>query len=241
MKSPARVLLMVFLALLATGSLGANAAQDRPQEGYWSCTSGYENNPIYVTPVWDATEDAAEVRNAFVKMLSTKYSYTGRVSCSRADKPPTNLAAYQAGLVQQYAQWQKSGKTIVQTGWTNQPEAARPRGGQTPATAGQARPGGSPVKWGVCRLVALAPGAQPRVGPYRTYISGAFVRGTTSETDLARAFGEFLSTKYGLGNTTPQCASGESEAEAQAILKGWMDDSAKNGTAIESGWKYTPR
>ena len=66
MISPTRFLPLAFLLCFAFVPFRNAAAQsDRPAEGRWLCFSGYENNPIYVTPVWNGTHIGDEVQAAF--------------------------------------------------------------------------------------------------------------------------------------------------------------------------------
>ena len=127
MKSLTALLVLASSVFLISVPARRLAGQtDRPAEGHWACTSGNEFPTIYVTPVWDGIATMNDVSSAFAQQLSTKYGYKGRVSCSRANMSGSALAGFQAGNEQQYSQWQKSGKQVVQTGWTYSSARAAP-------------------------------------------------------------------------------------------------------------------
>lgn len=124
--------------------------------------------------------------------------------------------------------------------------AAIAEAGESPPFAKPNSP--TPTSWGICRAVGVAvPGFKPtslaesrKRAARRTYLTAPMVR-TIGETDLSLAFAAFLSQKYGVGNTMPQCGSAQSRSAAEAAIRGWKDENAKyevQGELIETGWQY---
>lgn len=123
MKSPARILVIAASFLLSLAPLRGLAAQpNRVLAGHWGCTSLQSADTIYVSSLWDGTATMPAVGAAFTDRLATKYGYkAGRVSCSRADMAGSTFAKIDADREKQFAQWEKSGKKVIRTGWTYGP------------------------------------------------------------------------------------------------------------------------
>jgi hypothetical protein len=249
MKTPTAVLVVASAMCLAIAPVRTLAGQDdRPADGHWSCFSGYEDNPIYVTPVWDARATAYDVGAKFREMLATKYNYKGRVSCGRADIGGSTLAGLQAGKEQEQAQWRKNGKTIVQTGWTLGATNAAPSSVGQPApnppagrSGGTAAPSSaqSPTMYELCRQLGRGDGLRGTTG-VTVYFSGIMERGNVNDEDFVKGFSAFLGTKYGRPNTTPECGAYPSQAEAQKAIDTWMAGSTVN-KYVQTGWTYSPK
>jgi hypothetical protein len=207
-------------------SAAAAAAQgDREMDGYWFCYSQPDQDPIYVTPVWDARVIQDLITIEFRKVLAAKYNYKGLVSCGAASKAfaQNTFAKTEADHQQQIAVWQKSGRKIVQTGWTS----AQP-------------PIGPPAaNWSACGATIVANGGSPYAGPFETYVTAAFDAGSASQGDQEAAFTTFLKTKYAIATTDlhPQCTMMGDEAGAQRAIKIWTDNGSRRGKVIETGWK----
>ena len=210
----------VFLTVLPIRRLAAQS--DRPAEGHWACFSAYEDNPIYVTPVWDGTATMDDVNSAFAHLLLTKYGYKGRVSCSRADMSGSTLAGLSAGREQEFAQWRKNGKQVVPTGWTY------------PLTK--------------VATIALAPDRHfsvcysQRTTEGKMYFSPV-VQTRADEAALKDAFVHYLAKQYGYapkygyrGFLT--CYTGLSQADAETMRKGNINNTRAVGetTVVEIEW-----
>lgn len=128
--------LCVTSALLAVVA-GAVTAQDRPQAGYWECRTIAPDGTLYVTPIWEATAAWDDVNERWTQFLSGKYGYKGQATCSRANLPSAKTKAqFEAEQSQYLAQVRKSGKPVIQTGWTNSPASpAAPVAAPAPAPA----------------------------------------------------------------------------------------------------------
>ena len=238
MKSPTIVLFAVWLAIAPVRKLAGQS--DRPADGRWSCFSGYEDNPIYVTRVWDAKAVMDDVGAKFKEFLSAKYAYKGRVSCGRADMGTSTLAGLQAGKEQEQAQWRKNGKTIVQTGWT----FGGANAGASPAAAGQPAPGPSPssaqktTQYEVCRMLGQGDGVRGTRG-ITVYFSGIIPRANLNDEDFVKGFSAYMTKQYGIPvNRVPDCAAYPSQGEAQKGIDGWMGESKIN-KYVQTGWTYT--
>jgi hypothetical protein len=249
MKTSTILLAVASSIVLAVAPARRLAGQsDLPADGHWSCFSGYENDPIYVTPVWDARAALDDVQSAFKQFLSTKYSYKGRVSCGRADMGKSTLAGLQAGKEQEQAQWRKNGKTIVQTGWTNgSGGAASPAAGQ-PASNPPTQPGGGAkpaasgqnvTQYEVCRMLGRGDGLRGTTG-IPVYFSGIMQRGKFDDQDFIKGFAAYMAKQYGTPPTrTPECAAYPSQTEAQKGIDGWMAESKIN-KYVQTGWTLAP-
>jgi hypothetical protein len=247
MKSPTVFLFAssVFLAIVPVQKLAGQS--ELPADGHWSCVSGYEDNPVFVTPVWDGRAAMDDVKDAFKQFLSAKYSYKGRVSCGRADIGGSTLAGLRAGKEQEQAQWRKNGKTVVQTGWTfgSANAAASPAAGQpAPSPPPQERGGAAATSsaqkttmYEVCRMLGQGDGVRGTRG-ITIYFSGIMPRGNVNDEDYANAFSAYMVKRYGLPPRTPECGAMPSRAEAQKAINGWMNESKIN-KYVQTEWTYT--
>jgi hypothetical protein len=243
MKSPTGVFVLAVAVGLTIAPVQRLTGQsDLAADGRWSCFSGYEDNPIYVTPVWDARGIADDVAAKFKEMLATKYNYKGRVSCGRADMATSTLAGLQAGKEQEQAQWRKNGKTIVQTGWTygSAGAATTPPAGQPatnpPAPAAGASSSQTPTMYELCRQLGRGDGLRGTTG-VTVYFSGIMERGKFNDEDFVKGFSAYLGKKYGRPNTSPECVAYPSKAEAQKAIDTWKAGSKVN-KYVQTGWTY---
>ncbi|HEV8196882.1 MAG TPA: hypothetical protein VGP87_09605 [Gemmatimonadales bacterium] len=242
MRTPPARLVTACAILLAFAPVRTVLAQDdRPAAGRWLCFSAFESDPIYVTSAWDGTAAMAEVRSAFSQMLASRYGYKDRISCSRANIASSTLAGVEAGRKARDAQWEKSGKKIVQTGWTfGSPDAAAaapPANPPSPAPAPAAS--AQPAQWAVCRMTTGPNGAK------KNYVSGVMaLPGTIDKDSLAKRFAGFLRTMYKVIQRTAQCGTSPSETGATAQLKAWIDAAARHratyGPTTDTHWVMTP-
>jgi hypothetical protein len=58
--------------------------------------------------------------------------------------------------------------------------------------------------------------------------------------DIVKAFGAFISAKYGPERDNPRCNVRTSEAGVHAMQKDWIAEANKIGKAITTGWKHAP-
>jgi hypothetical protein len=241
MRTPTAGLVTAFSILLALAPIRTVVAQDdRPAAGRWLCFSGFESDPIYVTAAWDGTAAMAEVRSAFSQMLASRYGYKDRISCSRANLAGSTRAGVEAGRKARDAQWEKSGKKIVQTGWTfGSPDAAAaapPANPPSPAPAAGAS--AQSGQWAVCRMTTGPNGAK------KNYVSGVMeLPGTIGKDSLAKRFAGFLRTMYKVIQRTAECGASPSQDGAAAQLKAWKDAAAKHpatyGPTTDTHWVLT--
>lgn len=209
---------VVFPAVAAAEGAGA-------VDGYWFCYSMADQDPVYVTPVWDKKAVQDDVQLGFKKVLGAKYNYQGIVMCSVLDKAyaQNTLAKAEETKAQQVAAWQKGGTKIVQTGWTsNEP-----------------RVGPAAVHWSACGAMILAKGGVPASGPFEMYVSAPFDAGNATVPAQQAAFEAFLRTKYGITTTSlhAQCTPTGDEDSARSAIKFWMDKGSRRGKAIDTGWE----
>jgi hypothetical protein len=238
--------LVGFLVLAASAAFGATPVDarppqsDRPTEGYWSCFSGPEDDPIYFTGVWEERALATEVHAAFVKFLADKYGYTGWVSCSTATKGPSDLAKAKASSLELQRHYQQVvGKKVIDTGWTHQQTAATAESKTAPLPGAATAPG-APTHWAACRIDRLPPDAKSLFTGYNIYISDVFPL-DPKVTNLVKSYGEFISAKYGPERDNPLCNVRTSEEGVRAMHKTWIDEANKIGKAILTGWTYAPQ
>ena len=112
-----RSLLLVPLVFVAAAP-ALPAQSDRPAKGWFRCDTNTGGVTIYATPFFDWTGTFDELQNGFQQHLLTKYGYKERVSCSMASPNGTTLAALQADIQRQYAQFRAQGKKVVEIPWT---------------------------------------------------------------------------------------------------------------------------
>ncbi len=222
------VALAAGLTVLAMPSAAA-AQGDSPHDGYWYCYSLPGDDPIYITPVWAASAVPDDVQTAFKKMLTEKYNYQHQVLCSYADKSAreNTLEKTQADAKAMFGFYEKQGKRIVQTGWTN------PTGTAPPA----------PVTWGLCRAIVVLPGGTVSNGPFEIYLSDAFSASYSASLsrEAREAFKTFVASKYGVNgaNVNPACEVVESEATALNGLRVWaLDATRRRSKLIQTGWTF---
>lgn len=231
MRSILRFCVLGSLVCLTIVAVGASPGQNRPDNYYWSCYSGFETDPVYVSGVWEARVEPSEVYAAFRKFLADKYSYTGQVNCSMLSPVlGMDLAKARAAQLDVQQQWQKKGKKVIDTGWTH---------GGSPAPGGGAPP---TVMWATCRLSVPKPGQPSRRPELQTYLSDATPWAGASQAEVAAAFAEFVRTKYALTvGVRAECVGTPKESDVQQALKGWEDEAAKyQHEVIKTGWKFTP-
>jgi len=241
MRSPTHRYVTAFSIRLGLAPVRTLIAQtNRPAAGHWACFSGFEFDPIYVTPVWDGTATMENVQTAFTQMLATRYGYQGRVSCSRANMSGSTLAGVEAGRKDRDAQWEKSGKKVVQTGWTfgaPDPAPAAPAENPPSPSPSPAAASPEPAKWAVCRMTGALMGAT------KSFVSAVMEPpGTIDKDSLERAFARFLGTKFKVTPHNTECATSPSQSGAAAKLKAWMDEAAKHraryGPTADTRWVY---
>lgn len=234
-----RVILAVSVGFIVR-PVDASALQNGPEDYYWSCYSGSETDSVYFTAVWEERVEPSEVYASFRNFLADKYSYKGQVFCAMASKVPgVDLAKAKADQLNMRQHWQKQGKKVVETGWTNQVPAAKATAQGAPA-AGAAAPG-APAYWSACQLQRSG-----RTGGYYTYLSDVFPADlkTTDGTiygeylaSLKNKFDSFIDAKHGVELGLPQCNLMTSEERMRAIYKNWIDQANKDGKAVMTGWK----
>lgn len=220
---------LLALALVIVWPASAAAQGDRPLTAFWYCYSQPNQDPVYVSAVWDAREIPDEITANFHKYLVAKHNYrgnVGNVNCAGASKAyaVNTMAKTESDFKAQQAGWQKSGMKIVPTGWTG---AAAPVG---PA----------PVQWASCSAAVVAAGGQVGRGPYETYVSAPFDAGTALTPALQESFKSFLKTKYGITTTdlNPYCEFAENEVRALAAIKIRSDRGKATGKLIDTAWKF---
>lgn len=234
-------LVLAVSGVVVAGSVDGRALQsDRPRDGYWRCFTAPDQNPIYFTGVWEERALATDVHAGFVKFLADKYGYKGRVSCATSTKGPSDLAKAKADSLALQQHYQKSGSKVIDTGWTHQTSAAAgtlPASGATAAVAAPAPAQGQPTHWSACKIDRYAPGATVN-GPFNTYISDVFPVDPKVNPALVKAYGQFISAKYGPERDNPLCNVRTSEAGVREMHKTWIGEANKNGKAILTGWKF---
>jgi hypothetical protein len=104
-------------ALIFLIPVAAFARQGTLSPGYYICES-MEGNTSYFSDIFLGPGDDDAVSKAFTQMLTTKYGYTGRVSCPLAYKTPEGLKRLQDQHKPYAAQRAQQGRKIVETGWT---------------------------------------------------------------------------------------------------------------------------
>jgi hypothetical protein len=203
------------------------AAQgEAPSDGYWFCYSQPDQDPIYVTPVWDARVSKDLITIEFRKVLAVRYNYKGYVTCGAASKTDSQntLAKVDAGRQQVAERWQKSGKKIVQTGWTSsQPPVGPPT-----------------AAWSSCAAMIVAKDAKSPSGPMETYVSAPFDAGQATVQEQQAAFKSFLISKYAITTTdlNPLCQFAADETGALQAINVRMNQGRGRGKVIETGWKF---
>jgi hypothetical protein len=221
-----RRLLIIAFGLLVLVPSPAAAQGDRPLNAYWYCYSQPDQDPVYVSAVWDAREIQDAIASEFQKSLAARHNYKGSVNCAGASKAyaQNTLAKTESDFKQQQAGWQKAGRKIVQTGWTGKEPAA----------------GSAPVHWATCVAGILAADGRIGRGPYQTYLSAPFDGGDNIPQTLQAAFKTFLIAKYNITTTdlNPSCEFAEDQAKALAVLKLRSDRGQPNGKVIDTGWTF---
>jgi len=112
--------------------------------------------------------------------------------------------------------------------------------------AGEHNPFGSAPQveyWTICQVRGVPmPGKTiPRGGGRRSHFSAVMKAPNVNQTDIGRAFGEFLKRRYGVEGATGECEGASSEVDAQKALEQLKAIDAKynyGGERIDTGWQY---